>query len=57
MEAKSAACVMVAQKMMYTYSLLDSIGLAVELPMLLEMGNKGAVDLANNWSMGGQTCM
>jgi hypothetical protein len=47
-EAKSSAGVMVAQDMLYIYSLLDSIGLAVELPMLQEMGNKGSVDLANN---------
>jgi len=31
------------------------MGLQVELPMVLEMDNKGAVDLANNWSVGGRT--
>ncbi len=30
-------------------------GTKVKLPMLLKMDNKGAVDLANNWSVGGQT--
>ena len=54
-EAESAAGVMVAQDMLYIYRLLGSIGLSVELPMLLETDNKGAVDLANNWSVGGQT--
>jgi hypothetical protein len=54
-EAESAAGVMVAQDMLYLYRLLGSIGLTVELPMLLEMDNKGAVDLANNWSVGGRT--
>jgi hypothetical protein len=54
-EAESAAGVMVAQDMLYIYRLLGSIGLTVELPMLLEMDNKGAVDLANNWSVGGRT--
>jgi hypothetical protein len=54
-EVESAAGVMVAHDMLYVYRLLDSIGLSVELPMLLEMDNKGAMDLANNWSMGGQT--
>ena len=49
---KSAAGVMVAQDMLYVYRLLDSIGLSVELPMLLEMENKGAVNVANSWSMG-----
>ena len=46
---------MTAQDMLYVYRLLESIGLQVELPMLLEMDNKGAVDLANNWSVGGRT--
>ena len=32
-----------------------SLGIDVELPMLLEIDNKGAVDLANNWSFGGRT--
>jgi hypothetical protein len=31
------------------------MGLQVEIPMVLEMDNKGAVDLANNWSVGGRT--
>jgi hypothetical protein len=31
------------------------MGLKVKLPMILEMDNKGAVDLANNWSFGGRT--
>ena len=54
-EAESAAGVMVAQDMLYTYQMLTSMGLQVELPMVLEMDNKGAVDLANNWSVGGRT--
>jgi hypothetical protein len=54
-EAETAAGVMVAQDMMYVYRILTSMGLEVELPMLLEMDNKGAVDLANNWSSGGRT--
>jgi len=29
--------------------------LKVKFPMILEMDNKGAVDLANNWSIGGCT--
>ena len=32
-----------------------SIGLKVELPMILEMDNKGAVDSVHNWSQGGRT--
>ena len=35
--------------------LLESINLRVELPMILEVDNKGAVDLINNYSVGGRT--
>ena len=54
-EAESTAGVMTAQDMLYVYRLLLSLGLKVELPMLLKMDNNGAVDLANNWSVGGRT--
>jgi hypothetical protein len=36
-------------------NVLESMGLNVKLPMALEIDNKGAVDLANNWSIGGRT--
>ena len=29
--------------------------LKVQLPMTLEVNNKGAYDIANNWSIGGRT--
>ena len=54
-EAKIAAGVMVAQDMLYIYRLLESLELEVELPMVLEMDNSGAVDIANSWSVGGRT--
>ena len=41
--------------MSYVYCLLISLGLKVKLLMKLEMDNKGADDLANNWSVGGRT--
>jgi hypothetical protein len=50
-----AAGVTCAQDMLYTKNVLESIGLQVELPMVLEMDNRGAIDLANNWSVGGRT--
>jgi hypothetical protein len=28
----------------------------IQKPMILKIDNKGAVGLANNWSIGGQTC-
>jgi len=42
-----------AQDMLYTMRLIESIGLKVKKPMVLEIDNKGAVDIANNWSVGG----
>eukprot|EP00957_Ditylum_brightwellii_P093311 7105893-Ditylum_brightwellii.AAC.1 len=42
--------------MLYVKRLLESMGLLVELPIILEIDNSGAVDLANNWSAGGRTC-
>ena len=39
----------------YCKNLLELMGLKVKLPMLLEMDNKGTVDLANNRSVGGRT--
>ena len=54
-EAEGSARVVVAQDMLYVYPLLQSIGLKVKLGMILEMDNKGAVNLANNWSLEGRT--
>ena len=34
---------------------MESIGLKVKLPMILEIDNQRAVALANNWSAGGRT--
>ena len=34
---------------------MESLELQVELPMVLEMDNSGAVDIANSWSAGGRT--
>ena len=54
-EAKLAAGVTKVQDMLYVMQVLESIDLQVKKPMALEMDNKGAVDLANNWSIGGRT--
>ena len=51
MEAEGAAGVMVAQDMLYMYRILLSTKLKVEMLMKLKMDNKGAVNLANNWSI------
>ena len=34
--------------------LIESLQLKVELPMIVECDNKGAVNLANGWSVGGK---
>ncbi len=54
-KAEQSSGVLCAQDMLYCKNVLESMRLKVKLPMLLEMDNKGAVDLANNWSVGGQT--
>jgi hypothetical protein len=54
-EAEQTAGVLCAQDMLYVWHILESMGIKVKLPMILEMDNKGAVDLANNWSIGGRT--
>ena len=54
-EAEQAGAVTCAQDMIYQKHILESIGLQVALPMILECDNKGAVDLANNWTAGGRT--
>jgi hypothetical protein len=54
-ESKLAAGTQCAQDMLYAMRILDSIGLGVRKPMTLEIDNKGAVGLANNWSVGGRT--
>jgi hypothetical protein len=44
-----------AQDMLFVMRLLESMGLKVKKPMILYIDNKGAKDLANNWSVGGRT--
>jgi len=54
-EAETISGVACVQEMLYAMKILLSLGLLVELPMILENDNKGAVDMANNWSVGGRT--
>lgn len=54
-EAETIAAVQCAQELLLTYKIVKSMGLEVKLPMILEVDNKGAVDLANSWSHGGRT--
>jgi hypothetical protein len=54
-EAEQNAGVIVAQDMIYLMQTMNAVGLKVELPMVLEMDNIGAVHQANNMSVGGRT--
>jgi hypothetical protein len=50
-EAELASGTQCAQDMLYVMQIMESIG----LPMILEINNKVAVGLANNWSIVGWT--
>ena len=54
-EAELGSGTQCAQEMLYVWRLMQSMGLEVELPMILEIDNKGAVDIANGWSTNGRT--
>jgi hypothetical protein len=54
-EAATYAGVTCVQDMLYMKNVLESLGLKVKLPMVLEMDNQGAVYLSSNWSVGGRT--
>jgi len=54
-EAELIAATSNARDMMYVKRMLESMNLRVKLPMILEVDNKGAVDLINNYSVGGRT--
>jgi len=54
-EAEIVAATMCIQEMLYVKKVIEGIGLEIELPMIIEVDNKGAKDLMNNWSVGGRT--
>jgi hypothetical protein len=54
-EAETNAGVTCVQDTLCMKNVLESLGLKVKLPMVLEMDNQGAVYLANNWSIGDRT--
>jgi hypothetical protein len=54
-EAELVAATQCAQDMLFNMGILESMGLKVKKPMILEIDNKGAVDLSHNWSAGGWT--
>jgi len=54
-EAELFSAVENIQDMMYCKRIVESMRFRVQLPMILEMDNKGAIDLVNNFSVGGRT--
>jgi hypothetical protein len=54
-EVELNAAVVCVQDMLYAKNLLELIGLKVQLPMVLEIDNRGAVDLVNSFSVEGRT--
>jgi hypothetical protein len=54
-ESELGSAMETAQDMLFVMRILESMGLRVKKPMLLYINNQGAKDLANNWSVGGQT--
>ena len=54
-EAKLFAATQCAQDMRYVMHILEGAGLKVKKPLELRVDNKGAIDLINNYSIGGRT--
>ena len=54
-EAELAAATQCAQDMLFVMRVMESVGLKIKKPMILEVDNKGAKDLTHNWSVGGRT--
>ena len=54
-EAELIQIVECAQDMLFVWRLLTDMGLKVNLPMILESDNQGAINIVNNWSSTGCT--
>ena len=54
-EAELIAATECVKEMLYVRKVIESIGLQVKYPMIIQVDNKGAKDLMNNWSVGGRT--
>jgi hypothetical protein len=54
-EAELFAATCCAQDMLFEIRLLESMGLKVKKPLVLNVDNKEAKDLCDNWSVGGRT--
>ena len=54
-ESELASATSCVQDMLYVMRVIESIGLHVKKPMILKVDNRGAVGLANSWTVGGRT--
>ena len=54
-EAELIARTQGAQEILYAMRMLESVGLKVKKPMMLECDNKGVIDICNNWTLNGRT--
>ena len=55
-EGEVNAAVMGVQDALFMRTILKSLGLNVKLPIFASIGNGGAIDIDNNWSVGRRTC-
>ena len=54
-EAEWSAAIAAMQSMIHVHTIVESLGFKVKKPMILQVDNKGAVDLANGFSVGGRS--
>ena len=54
-EAEEIAATECVQDMLFGMHLLESVGLKVQKPMVLEVDNSGSKDIVNSWSTSGRT--
>jgi hypothetical protein len=54
-ESELGGATEMAHDMLFVMRIIESMGLTVKKPMILYVDTKGTKDLANNWSVGGQT--
>jgi hypothetical protein len=54
-EAELVASTNCFQDMLYIWNILESMKFKIKLPIKVELDNKGAKDIINNWSVGGRT--
>lgn len=54
-EAEEVAAMDCVQDMLFGMHFLESLGLKVKKPMILEIDNKGGKDIVDSWSTSGRT--